>query len=228
MHFSPKICVWSLFYHTELFKIFKRLFIHERHTEKSRDTGRGRSRLPTGNPMWDLTPELWDHAWAEGRRSTAEPPRYPPIELFNNWCAVKFLNFYWISKFIYLLILIIQQLVLMWGSFQSLPTHKIIKKDSPVWSYNIFVILSLWFYFYSTWNFILHHPLLHPPQSGGHPHHSPDVALCKLSSDFYIAESKGQNCSGLVLFYFWAALKGVEHSFFSNASLLGLWDCMLS
>ena len=32
------------------------LFIHERHREGDRDTGRGRSRLPTGSPMWDLIP----------------------------------------------------------------------------------------------------------------------------------------------------------------------------
>ena len=27
------------------------LFFHERHTQRGRDTGRGRSRLPTGSPM---------------------------------------------------------------------------------------------------------------------------------------------------------------------------------
>ena len=39
---------------------FKLLFIYDRHTvrerERGRDTGRGRSRLPAGSPMWDLTP----------------------------------------------------------------------------------------------------------------------------------------------------------------------------
>ena len=37
------------------------LFIHERHTERGRDTGRGRSRLPAGSPMQDLTPGPRDH-----------------------------------------------------------------------------------------------------------------------------------------------------------------------
>ena len=37
------------------------LFIHERHTERGRDTGRGRSRLPVGSPMQDLIPGPWDH-----------------------------------------------------------------------------------------------------------------------------------------------------------------------
>ena len=32
------------------------LFIHERHRERGRVTGRGRSRLPVGNPMWNLIP----------------------------------------------------------------------------------------------------------------------------------------------------------------------------
>ena len=45
--------------------IFKRfyLFIHERHREKERgrDTGRGRSRLHAGSPMWDSILGLQDH-----------------------------------------------------------------------------------------------------------------------------------------------------------------------
>ena len=32
------------------------LFIHERHRERGRDTGRERSRFPTGSMMWDLIP----------------------------------------------------------------------------------------------------------------------------------------------------------------------------
>ena len=40
------------------------LFIHEGHREKERqrDTGRGRSRLHAGSPMWDSIPGLQDHA----------------------------------------------------------------------------------------------------------------------------------------------------------------------
>ena len=30
-------------------------------TERDRDIGRGRGRLPTGNLMWDLIPGLQDH-----------------------------------------------------------------------------------------------------------------------------------------------------------------------
>ena len=35
---------------------FKILFIHERHTQRGRDIDRGRSRLLTGNLMWDSIP----------------------------------------------------------------------------------------------------------------------------------------------------------------------------
>ena len=42
-------------------KDFIYLFIHERHTERGRDTGRGRSRLPAGSPMRDLIPGSLDH-----------------------------------------------------------------------------------------------------------------------------------------------------------------------
>ena len=38
------------------------LFIHERHTERGRDIGRGRSRLPAGSLMWDSIPGLQGHA----------------------------------------------------------------------------------------------------------------------------------------------------------------------
>ena len=43
----------DIFTNQFLFLIFY-LFIHERHTERGRDTDRGRSRLPAGSPMWDL------------------------------------------------------------------------------------------------------------------------------------------------------------------------------
>ena len=38
------------------------LFINEKHRERGRDTGRGRSRLHAGSPMWDPIPGLQDHA----------------------------------------------------------------------------------------------------------------------------------------------------------------------
>ena len=34
------------------------LFMHERHRERGRDTGRGRNGLPVGSPMWDSIPGL--------------------------------------------------------------------------------------------------------------------------------------------------------------------------
>ena len=37
------------------------LFIHNRQRERGRDTGRGRSRLHAGSPMWDSIPGLQDH-----------------------------------------------------------------------------------------------------------------------------------------------------------------------
>ena len=50
--------------------IFKRfyLFIHERHKERGRDTGRGRGRVPVGSLMQNSIPGLRDHALS--RRQT--------------------------------------------------------------------------------------------------------------------------------------------------------------
>ena len=69
------ISYYILFY----FKYFIYLFM--RDTERSRDTGRGRSRLHAGSPVWDSIPGLQDHA--EGRPQTAEPPRDPHISSFK-------------------------------------------------------------------------------------------------------------------------------------------------
>ena len=44
------------------------------------ERGRGRSRLPAGSPMRDSIPGPGVAAWAQGRRSTAEPPRGPLSE----------------------------------------------------------------------------------------------------------------------------------------------------
>ena len=79
---------WSLFlrYYIYVIKvqknflfIFKDLFTYswETQRERGRDTGRGWSRILTGSPMWDLIPVPRIMSWAEGRRSTAEPPRCP-------------------------------------------------------------------------------------------------------------------------------------------------------
>ena len=44
-------------------------------TERDRDTGRGRSRLHAGSPMWDSIRVSRITPWAEGRCSTTELPR---------------------------------------------------------------------------------------------------------------------------------------------------------
>ena len=33
----------------------------QRERERGRDTGRRKSRLPAGSPMWDSIPGPWDH-----------------------------------------------------------------------------------------------------------------------------------------------------------------------
>ena len=53
------------------------LFTYEKHRERGRDIGRGRSRLPTKSPMWDSIADPGITPGAEGRHSTAEPPRHP-------------------------------------------------------------------------------------------------------------------------------------------------------
>ena len=49
------------------FNFLKILFIHERHRVRGRDTGRGRSRLPVGSPMWDLIRDSRITPSGEGR-----------------------------------------------------------------------------------------------------------------------------------------------------------------
>ena len=51
--------VLSFFFFFFFFKILI-LFIHERHAERSRDIGRGRSKLPVGSLMQDSIPGPWD------------------------------------------------------------------------------------------------------------------------------------------------------------------------
>ena len=45
--------------------------------ERGRDTDRGRNRLLAGSPMQDSIPDPGITTRAEGRCSTAEPPRRP-------------------------------------------------------------------------------------------------------------------------------------------------------
>ena len=54
---------WVLYVSDESPIFFLRfyLFIHERHRERGRDTGRRRSRLHAGSPTRDSIPGLQDH-----------------------------------------------------------------------------------------------------------------------------------------------------------------------
>ena len=53
------------------------------HRKRSRDTGRGRSRLHAGSLMWDSIPGLQDHAWTEGSAKLLSHPGCP-CSLFMN------------------------------------------------------------------------------------------------------------------------------------------------
>ena len=48
--------------------------MHERHRERGKDTGRGRSRPHAGSPMWDSIPGPQDHTLSRRQTLTAEPP----------------------------------------------------------------------------------------------------------------------------------------------------------
>ena len=64
--------------HKNLNSFFLKIFIYSLETQRSRDTGRGRSRLPAGSPMEDPgVPGLRITPWAKGRPSTTKPPRCP-------------------------------------------------------------------------------------------------------------------------------------------------------
>ena len=71
-HFRDKVNFFLRFY----------LFIHERHREKGRDIGRGRSRLPVGSLMQDLIPERGDHDLGQRQSLNHEPPRCPTKSIF--------------------------------------------------------------------------------------------------------------------------------------------------
>ena len=66
----------ELGYQKIVFFFFKILFIHERHRERGRDTGRVRSRLPTESLMWDSNSGPPDHDLSQ-RQTLKEPPRRP-------------------------------------------------------------------------------------------------------------------------------------------------------
>ena len=77
-------------------------FIHERHRERGWDTGRGRSRLPAGNPMWDSIPGPWDHSL--NRRQMLHDLSHsgaPSIQLLisESWACVHFSLFLCLSLY---------------------------------------------------------------------------------------------------------------------------------
>ena len=70
---------------TKIFFLRFYLFVHERHRERGRNTGRGRSRLPVGSLMWDSIPGLQDHTLSRKQIPlTAEPPRSPSLVALNS------------------------------------------------------------------------------------------------------------------------------------------------
>ena len=71
------------------------LFIHERHPERGRDIGRGRSRLPTGSPMRDSIPGPQDHDLSQRQMlnhwATQVPQSFPfpwPVYLASFHCSL--------------------------------------------------------------------------------------------------------------------------------------------
>ena len=56
----------------------KILFIHERHRERGRDIGQGRSRVPM-----DSNPGPQNHTLSWRQTSTTEPPRCPKLLIFK-------------------------------------------------------------------------------------------------------------------------------------------------
>ena len=72
-HHSTKFFCFVLF--------IKILFIHERHTERGRDLGRGRSRLPIGSLMWDSIPGIMTEPKADVQ--PLKPSRCPSSRFFT-------------------------------------------------------------------------------------------------------------------------------------------------
>ena len=76
---------WLSSHQCLFFKDFIYLFMRDTDWERARDTGRGRSRLPKGSPMWDRILDPRITTWAEGRHPTAEPPRRPSPMSLTHW-----------------------------------------------------------------------------------------------------------------------------------------------
>ena len=71
-----------------LFCFFKILFTYSwAHTHRGRDIGRGRGRLPVGNPIQDSIPGTWDHDLSRRQTlnhwATQVPPNLQCYQLFD-------------------------------------------------------------------------------------------------------------------------------------------------
>ena len=51
--------------------------MRDRETERGRDPGRGRSRVPVGNPMWGLDPRTWGHNLSQRQTLNHRAPQPP-------------------------------------------------------------------------------------------------------------------------------------------------------
>ena len=74
-YYHPHSFQWILFF----FFLRFYLFIHEKHRERGRDTGSGRSRFPAGRPMWGLIPGPQGHALS-------------PRQMLNHWATQVLLS----------------------------------------------------------------------------------------------------------------------------------------
>ena len=88
------VFVWTIF-----FRFFIYSFMRDTEREKGAETGRGRTRLPTGSMIWDSIPNPRITPWAKDRCSTTEPPGVPVLTIkmgnsayFNGatWHSVQF------------------------------------------------------------------------------------------------------------------------------------------
>ena len=78
---KPALTAESKRFWASLFKKTFCLFIHEGHRERGRDTGRGRSRLPTGSPMWDSIPGPQTPRSGPEPKTDAQPLSHPGVPL---------------------------------------------------------------------------------------------------------------------------------------------------
>ena len=68
------------FYDLFFFKIFKNLFIHERHRERQRYTQREK-QAPCGEPSVGFHLGPWGHDLSQRQKLNPEPPRHPLLYL---------------------------------------------------------------------------------------------------------------------------------------------------